>query len=197
MATRFRIRFGEPHAGWLQVRIEYDDSVVQAVASYIPFDTLADFVAVGFNALDGRDARVVMNEEPDGVIVEFLGSRSPTVVRVLAERQSLAGKREELRLEHEIGAVDFATAVWRGLRALVGAVGEDGVLREWHREFPTADVQRLGTRLREETNRPSRLVADILTELPDSPDLEVRPFAITDRAGVQKQIARKLRRRRK
>jgi hypothetical protein len=150
-ANLIRFEIGAPRVGWTQVSVESGDFHWKFLASYTPWDSIADFANAGNDLISGRSAQVKWHLEP-GVFVfrfHFGGGRSTFEILEFVDRDLRRPPRPDPIPLMEFGTKTLASAVWRSLRRLEGTVDKETYAKEWRGPFPTEAVKQLGAALRQ------------------------------------------------
>ena len=150
MTAKLKVTFGDPHYGWLTVRVAWGDPAVSFDASYV-HNSLWD-LAVALHSLllvEGQ-ARVVWNTEPVEYEMRFKRS-GDTVHFELVEfpdygRANVAGQTHVTLL----GTYnDICRPFWRALRELQSRYSEQEFQQLMQMPFPTSEVEKLTQALKE------------------------------------------------
>lgn len=109
-----KVSFTRPHHGWLPVRMEMSNQVVEFQASAVPTNPIeALFDAVAAAAGGGR-GEVWWHLEPGGYYFELAGVGGQIRLRVLLEEQSMQSRKVEVASVTGSKA-DVLLPLWRAL----------------------------------------------------------------------------------
>lgn len=109
------LTFGTPTHGWLPVRLEVGSSVVEFDASDVPNNPIQNLIEALENALDGSEAFVWWNQEPDGYYFKFLPSSEEIEFQVLFAVDSRINAQSEVAIVKGDKA-QVLLPIWRALR---------------------------------------------------------------------------------
>ena len=128
-----------PKHGWLRVRLELDDFVVDDAASNVLNDPVAELIEMlptsAAPAL--HSPRVCFWLEPDGYAIDVLRARAAfrSVLRIYYDRDFVPPMRKRemaVRFECEVETDTLSSALFAGLAGLLDGPGA-GALDEWRR----------------------------------------------------------------
>ncbi len=150
MGDGLRLDMELPTPGIVTIRLSGRAAKLDLTCTSIPDDSIGDLARAATGLLAGEPEQVVVwNDNPQQYEFVF----TSTCGRTRLEVRAFPGRvRSRLRPETPVTAVEadtveFARAIWRGLRRLQGALSEEEFLGRWHHPFPTATVERLGEQL--------------------------------------------------
>lgn len=142
--SAFKLEFGSPQHGWLEVVLSGPGGTVELDVSDVPGDSLQMLAAAASNAIDSREGgEVTWFLEPAEFRWVFRPSREGLAIWVQGEREDgrciASGRTEEI-----------CAVVWRAMRRLGAdpAWSEAGDGRVWSHPFPYREVEYLGEKLR-------------------------------------------------
>ena len=142
--STFKLEFGSPKHGWLDVALSGPGGAVELDVSDVPADSLRMLAAAASNAIDGRGgSEVTWFLEPEEVRWSFRLATEGLAIWV-------QGEREDERCIARGSTEAICAVIWRAMRRLEvdaawNAVG-DG--RVWSHPFPHREVEYLGEELR-------------------------------------------------
>jgi hypothetical protein len=145
----FRPAFDGPEAGWLTVVLEAPGQRYEFFPSHVPDDSVSLLASGMLAVLEGREAVVPWNDEPE--VHEFHLSRSASAVHltVFAIHPRAHGQVERNAVFSVQGtADDVLLPLWRALRELQSRFSPEEYHRRWGKPFPVAEVAELGRRMR-------------------------------------------------
>jgi hypothetical protein len=142
--SAFKLEFGSPKHGWLDVAVSGPGGTVELDVSDVPGDSLRMLATAASNAVDGRGGgEVTWFLEP----AEFRWTFRPSGEGVEIWVQ---GEREEERCIAGGATEAICAVVWRAMRRLevdpAWNEADDG--RVWSHPFPHREVEYLGEELR-------------------------------------------------
>ena len=110
---------------------------------YTPYDTLTELVDAISNIHEShRPQEVRVNEEPEESILRLRKDGDHLVIEHLRVQQNEARLSATLRTGFQSGCREFA----RKLKFLMEENGYDGIVEEWCRKPPRAEISRLWER---------------------------------------------------
>jgi hypothetical protein len=109
------LTFGTPIYGWLPVRFEAGSNVVEFPASDVPNNPIQNLIEALENALQGAEASVWWNQEPDGYYFKFLPNKEEIEFQVLFAVDSKENAQSEVAAVKGDKA-QVLLPIWRALR---------------------------------------------------------------------------------
>ncbi|MEM7343942.1 MAG: hypothetical protein AAF485_06840 [Chloroflexota bacterium] len=136
-------KFGEPHHGWLPVRIEAANQVYEFEASDVPSDPLERLIDALRAALNGYEREIWWHLEPDGYYLNIASiSDEYEVSLYFAENSKISSKIHLFTYQ-----ASFSKAIlpiWRALRSFYAYDYEEP---HWPNE-PDVEIRRLTQQIR-------------------------------------------------
>jgi hypothetical protein len=142
--SAFKLEFGSPRHGWLDVTVSGPGGTIELGVSDVPGDSLRMLAAAASNAVDGHGGgEVTWFLEPAKVRWFFRPATEGLAIWVQGDRQD-----ERCIASGSTG--EICAVVWRAMRRLEvdPAWHEAGDGRVWSHPFPHREVEYLGEELR-------------------------------------------------
>lgn len=159
--SHFRLQLGRPEHGWLPVRLEMNDHIIEESASYILNDPVSGWLDFFAYVLDptGPTARVCLWLEPSGYAIDAVSSdpaNKTFVIRVFFDTGFVPPMRDQ-PMQQEFEGTIHARLLISGLklglsRLLFGADGSQ--LDHWLRDQSLASYRQRFETLRRKHSGP-------------------------------------------
>lgn len=146
MSENFRVRFGDTNHGWMPVNLITNDQQFSFIASYIPYDSLAELVeALSLFLQVGYSKIVRWNAEPTYYEFIFSESNEQAMLRVIEyTNQKLVQNAEQVVFTFSGSRVSLIIPFWRALRDIETRHGFE---QNWQRPFAKQGMQLLGEQI--------------------------------------------------
>ncbi|HEX8635495.1 MAG TPA: hypothetical protein VF703_15220 [Pyrinomonadaceae bacterium] len=145
MSDQLRVSFNSPQCGWMSFELRAGErSLINAVSS-APYDSLRDLIrALSRLLVEDADLTVKWAYDPDEVDFNFQarGERAELEVKWYKNHLRLEGAGERVFF-YEGARLGLCRPFWEALRDLQGDMEVDEFARNWGREFPAPEMQRL------------------------------------------------------
>jgi hypothetical protein len=141
-----KVTFADPRAGWLGLEIITPQGEFREVVSYTPNDFPLELSAALSLVLQGMDATATASCEPITYELTFCPSPHLDLLhfQITKYPDSKRNRADGVAvLCVKAGVRDVVLPFWLALRGLEGRISVDTYLDAFHREFPTACLQRL------------------------------------------------------
>jgi len=143
MCASLHVNIGPPKNGWMRLRAQTKGGGFDLTASYTPYDTLTELVEAISNIHEShRPQEVRVNEEPEESVLRLRKDVDHLVMEHLRLQQNEARLCATLRTGFQSGCREFA----RQLKFLLDHNGYEGIVEEWRRKPPRAEILRLWKR---------------------------------------------------
>ncbi|MEH1943425.1 MAG: hypothetical protein V7L01_24835 [Nostoc sp.] len=142
MSENFRVRFGDINHGWMPVNLITNEQKFSFIASYIPYDSLAELVeALSLFLQLGYSKIVRWNAEPIDYEFLFSESNEQAMLRVIEYTNQLRVKNaKEVVFTFSGSRISLVIPFWRALRDIETRHGFE---QKWQRPFPKQGMQLL------------------------------------------------------
>ncbi len=110
-----KLKFGEPHHGWLPVKIEFEDCAYEFEASDVPVDPLERLIDALCVALAFREREVWWHLEPDGYYFNIAFANDVYSVTLSYAKGSKTKNKKHL-CACKGSFPDIVLPIWRALR---------------------------------------------------------------------------------
>jgi len=141
-----KVSFADPSCGWVELTIELDDhEPLHIIGTYTPSDSFLGLINALHAMLQVEGAQCATwyqgSREVD-LCFEKCAERISLTLSWFPERARTKWIGERL-LEFSDSYRQVCMPFWRALRNLLGRCTAEALRAGWHREFPTADLDRL------------------------------------------------------
>jgi hypothetical protein len=149
LSSKLKVAFDAPHGGWMGLTIRADTRAIALQMSYTPFDSLDEIVGAlhGLTTYDDRRS-VRISEEPEVCELRFERNNGTMDLEV-CRRGSFQHRRRQMLLKTRGSTLEMCLPFWRALRSLQTGFSEKEFEFHWRRPFPTSEMDRLTTHLKQ------------------------------------------------
>ncbi|MDX6272744.1 MAG: hypothetical protein QOD28_3967 [Acidobacteriota bacterium] len=145
MDEKLRVSFNSPQCGWMSFELRAGEQSLVDAACSAPYDSLLDLIrALSRLLVEDTELTVKWAYEPDEADFNFKarGERAELEVVWYENRLRLEGTGERVFF-FEGSRLDLCRPFWEALRNVQRDIVVDEFARNWGREFPAAEMQRL------------------------------------------------------
>ena len=145
MAGKLKVSFNSPQCGWMSFELRAGEQSLIDAASSAPYDSLRDLIGALSMLLAGDvNLTVKWAYEPDEADFNFRagGERAELEVKWYKNRLRLEGTGERVFFFQGL-RLELCQPFWEALRDIQSDTEVDEFARNWRREFPAAEMERL------------------------------------------------------
>lgn len=142
---KLRVCFNSPQSGWMSFELRAGEQRLTDAVSYTPYDSLRDLInALSTILVSDGDVKVKWAYNPDELDFNFRarGGLAELEVNWYRDHRRVEGTGERV-FSFRGSKLDVCRPFWKALRDLQSDAEVDEFERNWRREFPTSELQRL------------------------------------------------------
>lgn len=145
MSEKLKVVFNSPQCGWMSFELRAGEQSLIDAVSYTPYDSLPDLIiALTKLLVDDTELTVKWAYNPDELDFNFSAGGEQARLEVNWYRDHRRAEETGERVFYFEGSrLDLCQPFWKALRDLQSDIEVDEFTRNWRREFPATEMQRL------------------------------------------------------
>lgn len=144
----FKVRFGKPENGWIEIHIKNSGNTFFLQISYTPFHLVEELINAIIKVLDGESVKANGSYNPERY--EFIFDVKDEMVHLyVLEFHDYKINENFRKILFDITGerLKICKSFWRGFKDLQGKISSEEYKELFHREFPTRDLEFLSYKI--------------------------------------------------